>query len=166
MSRGKRALSTSKTEAPAVARRYAAVDPAGPAPTTIASKRFTPTILVLRNDPVTTAAVERKAAAVVVPARQTRAAYPALHHFRVARRPRCAFVNDTNAPVAVSMEASVESFRDANLHARRQIAAVHLHEEAVTRAEAREPRPDFRRRGPEAVDPVAVRSEAQPVVEP
>ena len=38
LSRGKRALSTSSTRAPAVASRWAVVEPAGPAPTTIASK--------------------------------------------------------------------------------------------------------------------------------
>src|SRR5262249_10309158 len=38
---GKRALSTSKTRACARARRYAVVDPAGPAPTTATSKRST-----------------------------------------------------------------------------------------------------------------------------
>src|SRR3954468_6257441 len=38
LSRGKRALSTSRTRAPARERRYAAVDPAGPAPTTATSK--------------------------------------------------------------------------------------------------------------------------------
>ena len=42
LSRGKRALSTSSTDAPASARRYAVVDPAGPPPTTSTSKRFTP----------------------------------------------------------------------------------------------------------------------------
>src|SRR5919108_4018891 len=38
LSRGKRARSSSKTLAPASASRKAAVDPAGPAPTTIVSK--------------------------------------------------------------------------------------------------------------------------------
>ena len=37
LSRGKRARSSRSTEAPAAARRYAHVEPAGPAPTTIAS---------------------------------------------------------------------------------------------------------------------------------
>jgi hypothetical protein len=37
LSRGKRARSSRRTEAPAEASRYAHVEPAGPAPTTIAS---------------------------------------------------------------------------------------------------------------------------------
>ncbi len=41
LSRGKRALSTSSTRAPACARRIAVADPAGPAPTTRTSKRST-----------------------------------------------------------------------------------------------------------------------------
>src|SRR6266498_4524791 len=41
LSRGKRTLSTSNTRACARARRYAVVDPAGPAPTTATSKRST-----------------------------------------------------------------------------------------------------------------------------
>src|SRR5205823_8040326 len=41
LSRGKRTLSISKTRARARARRYAVVEPAGPAPTTATSKRST-----------------------------------------------------------------------------------------------------------------------------